>query len=181
MALLRSNRRVPATQSQRINHDPLDRTEPLGLRSKNSHWLAARHPQPVLTSVVGEGRNVLTRKDPEPETLRALHRMVVPHMQMQAEPLKSPEIATEWLATAPLFLTVHESAALFRIDDVTVTRAIAAGEFPAVKIRRRYVIPTAAIKRIIEEVIKSGRCVDLADWTRSWALETGAPLPAWTR
>lgn len=102
-------------------------------------------------------------------------------MHDQATPAQPAATVKERFAKAPLFLTVRESAALLRVDDVTVTRAIAAGEFPAVKIRRRYVIPSAAIDRIIREVVESGRCIDLADWTRAWAAETGAPLPAWTR
>jgi excisionase family DNA binding protein len=79
------------------------------------------------------------------------------------------------------FLTVSESAALLRVDEATVTRAIRAGEFPAVKIRRRYVIPAAAIERLGDEAITSGRCIDVANWTSNWAVEKDSPLPPWAR
>jgi excisionase family DNA binding protein len=79
------------------------------------------------------------------------------------------------------FLTVSESAALLRVDEATVTRAIRAGEFPAIKIRRRYVIPAAAIERLGEEAVSSGRCVNVAEWASNWAAENDSPLPPWAR
>ena len=45
----------------------------------------------------------------------------------------------------PRFFTVAEAAALLKVSEVTIYRGITAGEFPAVKIRGRYVIPARAI------------------------------------
>jgi excisionase family DNA binding protein len=42
-------------------------------------------------------------------------------------------------------LTVAEAAALLKVSEVTIYRGISAGEFPAVKIRGRYAIPSRAI------------------------------------
>lgn len=83
----------------------------------------------------------------------------------------------------PAFLTVEEVADVLRVDAVTIYRAIRAGEFPAVKIRKRYVIPRRAIDLLIEDVVTTGSCVDTADWTSSWRQTTGAPVevPTWAR
>ena len=45
----------------------------------------------------------------------------------------------------PRFFTVAEAAALLKVSEVTIYRGISAGEFPAVKIRGRYAIPSRAI------------------------------------
>ena len=83
----------------------------------------------------------------------------------------------------PAFLTVEEVADVLRVDTVTIYRAIRAGEFPAVKIRKRYVIPRRAIDMLIEDVVTTGSCVDTADWTSSWRDTVGAPaeVPTWAR
>lgn len=67
----------------------------------------------------------------------------------------------------PAFLTVDEVAALLRVDAVTIYRAIRAGEFPAVKIRKRYVIPRRALELLVDDVMVSGSCVDTATWASS--------------
>ena len=83
----------------------------------------------------------------------------------------------------PAFLTVEEVADVLRVDAVTIYRAIRAGEFPAVKIRKRYVIPRRAIDMLVEDVMASGSCVDIAEWTASWRQTLGAPVevPTWAR
>lgn len=43
------------------------------------------------------------------------------------------------------FFTVAEAAELMGLSEPTVYRAIRAGEFPAIKIRGRYVVPARAI------------------------------------
>ncbi len=41
----------------------------------------------------------------------------------------------------PRFYSVAEVAEIFRMSSMTVYRAIAAGEFPAVRIRGRWIVP----------------------------------------
>ena len=81
----------------------------------------------------------------------------------------------------PAFLTVDEVAELLRVDAVTIYRAIRAGEFPAVKIRKRYVIPRRALELLIEDVMVSGSCVDTATWASSQHASAGAQpgIPPW--
>ncbi len=43
------------------------------------------------------------------------------------------------------FFTAAEAAELMNLSEPTVYRAIRAGEFPAIKVRGRYVVPAKAI------------------------------------
>ena len=81
----------------------------------------------------------------------------------------------------PAFYTVEEVAEVLRVDPVTIYRAIRAGEFPAVKIRKRYVVPQKAIELLVEDVMATGGCVDTAEWTTAWRQTAGAPVefPSW--
>jgi excisionase family DNA binding protein len=83
----------------------------------------------------------------------------------------------------PVFMKVDEVAELLRIDAVTIYRAIRQQEFPAVKIRGRYVVPGRAIEMLIDDVIATGRCADIAVWTAAWRETVGAPVevPTWAR
>ena len=75
------------------------------------------------------------------------------------------------------------SAVAAQPDPVTIYRAIRAGEFPAVKIRKRYVVPRRAIDMLVDDVVTTGSCVDTAEWTSSWRQTVGAPVevPTWAR
>ncbi len=81
----------------------------------------------------------------------------------------------------PAFYTVEEIAAALRVDPVTIYRAIRAGEFPAVKVRKRYVVPQRAIELLVEDVVSTGACIDTAEWTSSRRQATDAPVdaPSW--
>jgi excisionase family DNA binding protein len=75
----------------------------------------------------------------------------------------------------PKFYTVPEAARVLRVDPATVYRAIRAGEFPAVRLRTRYVVPVQAVERLAAEAAESLACVDVADLaTRP---PSGAPSP----
>jgi excisionase family DNA binding protein len=78
---------------------------------------------------------------------------------------------------------VEEVAELLRVDPVTIYRAIRVGEFPAVKVRKRYVVPERAIELLVDDVVATGSCVDTAGWTSSWRDSVGAPVevPSWAR
>ena len=53
-------------------------------------------------------------------------------------------------ARESLFYSVAEVAAIFGLSSMTVYRAIADGEFPAVKVRGRVIIPAKAVEQMIE-------------------------------
>ena len=62
------------------------------------------------------------------------------------------------------FFTVAEAAGLLGVSEPTLYRAIRAGEFPAVRVRGRYVVPAKAIDQMETSALTSG-LVDSADYT----------------
>lgn len=63
-------------------------------------------------------------------------------------------------AGPPAFYTVSEAARILRVDRSTLYRAIREGAFPAVRVRTRYVVPSAALDKLIAEAAASGCLVD---------------------
>jgi excisionase family DNA binding protein len=62
----------------------------------------------------------------------------------------------------PAFYTVREAARILRVGPSTLYRAIREDAFPAVRLRTRYVIPAAALDRLLAEATESGTVVDPA-------------------
>ncbi|WAL63759.1 helix-turn-helix domain-containing protein [Amycolatopsis cynarae] len=65
-------------------------------------------------------------------------------------------------AGKPTFYTVKEAARILRVDAATLYRAIRDDAFPAVRVRTRYVVPAAALEKLISEAAESSGCVDVA-------------------
>lgn len=76
------------------------------------------------------------------------------------------------------FETVASVARLLDVSEVTIYRAIHAGEFPAIKVRGRYVIPASVVDAMEAAALSTGTVVDAADWTQ---LDTAAALKGGTR
>lgn len=76
----------------------------------------------------------------------------------------------------PSFYTASETAALLRLDESTLYRHLRSGTFPGIKIGGRYVVPSAVLDRIVDDVLVTGRCVDLVSWTQTWRQEQAAVL-----
>ena len=70
------------------------------------------------------------------------------------------ELTTE----APRFYSVAEVALMLGMSTMTVYRAIAAGEFPAVKVRNRLIVPARAIEAMAEAAVADQTVVDAAGW-----------------
>jgi excisionase family DNA binding protein len=68
-------------------------------------------------------------------------------------------------APSPLFYSVPEAATLVRTSAVTLYRAIREGEFPAMRIRGRLVVPARAIEAMIDAAIDEHTVVDTAGWS----------------
>jgi excisionase family DNA binding protein len=64
---------------------------------------------------------------------------------------------------------VAEVARIFGMSRVTVYRAIADKEFPAVKIRGRLIIPAAAVDAMAEAAVTAQGVVDAAAFTAEGA------------
>ncbi|MDN5852373.1 MAG: helix-turn-helix domain-containing protein [Actinomycetia bacterium] len=77
---------------------------------------------------------------------------------MRGLPTKPPA------ADSPLFHSVAEVARMFGMSPMTVYRAIAAGEFPAVRIRGRLIVPARALEEMIDAAIADQSMVDAASW-----------------
>lgn len=60
----------------------------------------------------------------------------------------------------PLFYTVRQAAKILTVDPATLYRAIREDGFPAIRIRSRYVIPSAVLDRLIAEAAETGGLVD---------------------
>jgi excisionase family DNA binding protein len=68
-------------------------------------------------------------------------------------------------ASAPRFYSVAEAARILGAAPVTLYRAIRAGEFPAVRIRGRLIVPASALEAMSATTVSSGALVDAAEWT----------------
>jgi hypothetical protein len=53
---------------------------------------------------------------------------------------------------------------MFGMSPMTVYRAIAAGEFPAVRIRGRLIVPARAVDAMVEAAVADGQVVDASAW-----------------
>ena len=65
---------------------------------------------------------------------------------------------------APRFYSVAQVAQIFGMSPMTVYRAIAAGEFPAVRIRGRLIVPARAVDAMAEVATTEHTLVDAAGW-----------------
>lgn len=67
---------------------------------------------------------------------------------------------SEITQSGPAFYTVREAAELLRVGASTLYRIIREGDFPAVRLRSRYVIPAAALEEMLAEAKATGSVVD---------------------
>lgn len=74
----------------------------------------------------------------------------------------------------PAFYNVAETAEITGLDESTLYRHLRQGKFPGIKIGGRYVVPHAVLERLIADVLATGRCVDVAEWTDQWLTEQRA-------
>lgn len=64
----------------------------------------------------------------------------------------------------PRFYSVGQVARMLGMSAMTVYRAINAGDFPAVKIRGRLIVPARAVDEMIDAAITTQGVVDAAAW-----------------
>jgi excisionase family DNA binding protein len=62
------------------------------------------------------------------------------------------------------FYSVAETARMLGMSEMTLYRAIHDGQFPAVRIRGRLIVPAKAIEAMVEAAVGTGELVDAADW-----------------
>lgn len=85
---------------------------------------------------------------------------------MSAEPLSTSPLharPTREVTSPRAFYNVRETARMLGMSAMTLYRAIEAGEFPAVRIRGRLIIPARAIDEMVAAALRDGQ-VDAADF-----------------
>jgi excisionase family DNA binding protein len=73
-------------------------------------------------------------------------------------------LGSESRGERPRFYSVAEVARMFGMSKVTVYRAIADGDFPAVRIRGRLIVPAKAVEAMVEAAVSAQSVVDVAAW-----------------
>ena len=74
-------------------------------------------------------------------------------------------------SVAPAVYSVAATARMLGASEMTVYRAIQDGEFPALRIRGRIVVPAKALEAMTEAAVAGHRTVDVAEWTLAAAEE----------
>ncbi len=78
-------------------------------------------------------------------------------------------VGQEPIRRTSTFFSVAQTAQLLGMSEMTLYRAISAGEFPAVRIRGRLIIPARAIDEMVDAALAGGRSVDAVDWVATAA------------
>ena len=78
----------------------------------------------------------------------------------------------ETAAQAPRFYSVAQVAQIFGMAPVTVYRAIRAGQFPAVRIRGRLIVPAKAVGAMADAAAVEHTVVDAAGWVPERAVRS---------
>ncbi len=73
-------------------------------------------------------------------------------------------------AEAPRFYSVAQVARMFGMSQMTVYRAIADGQFPAVRIRGRLIVPAKAIDDMADVAVAEHTVVNAASWVTEGAV-----------
>lgn len=74
------------------------------------------------------------------------------------------ETTSRTAAATPRFYSVAQVAQIFGMSPITLYRAISAGEFPAVKIRGRLIVPARAVEAMADAAVAERTVVDAAGW-----------------
>jgi excisionase family DNA binding protein len=88
----------------------------------------------------------------------------VPNMYRYGVVMRGLRTRTEPAAVSPRFYSVAEVARMFGLSPMTVYRAISAGEFPAVRIRGRLIVPARAVEEMVDAAVADQSLVDAAGW-----------------
>ena len=83
---------------------------------------------------------------------------------VSGSPPVTPPVTTP-TRPGPRFLHVAAVARALGMSEATLYRAIRCGEFPAVRVRNRYVIPTKVLDTLEDAALTTGSVVDAADWS----------------
>jgi predicted DNA-binding transcriptional regulator AlpA len=71
---------------------------------------------------------------------------------------------TRSTTTTPRFRSVPDTAEILGMSEVTLYRAIREGQFPAIKVRGRYVVPSRVLDDMESAALAAGAVVDAAEY-----------------
>lgn len=72
--------------------------------------------------------------------------------------------STATTADTPQFYSVAQVARMLGMSTMTLYRAISAGEFPALRIRGRLIVPAKALEAMADSAIAEQTVVDASAW-----------------
>jgi excisionase family DNA binding protein len=64
--------------------------------------------------------------------------------------------------------TVPEAAELLSISPEALYRLVRGEVFPAVRVGQKYSVPAAAVADLLTDTVRSGQCIDIAEWGPAW-------------
>ncbi len=67
-------------------------------------------------------------------------------------------------AAGPTFYSVPDAAKLIGTSSVTLYRAIRDGEFPALRVRGRLIVPARVLEEMVSAAVAQQTVVDVATW-----------------
>lgn len=70
------------------------------------------------------------------------------------------------------FCGVADAADLFGVSEMTLYRAIHAGQFPAIRIMGRFIVPLKAIEAMEDAAVERHVLVDAAEWIDPFPIES---------
>lgn len=107
-----------------------------------------------------------------PDTFPVLAPATVPNTEPTRRPLS--QILPVRPPAARRFYSVAEVAEISGISSVTLYRAINAGEFPAVRIRGRVIVPARVLDALIDGAVDAGSVVDASSFVVTRREDGGA-------
>ncbi|GEL27128.1 hypothetical protein PSU4_60820 [Pseudonocardia sulfidoxydans NBRC 16205] len=82
----------------------------------------------------------------------------------QVHPMVQPVGPQSISESGPRFYSVGQVARMLGMSAMTLYRAINAGDFPAIRIRGRLIVPARAVDEMVETAISTQSVVDAAGW-----------------
>jgi len=85
-------------------------------------------------------------------------------MRTPSEPYFFIQPSTATTVEAPRFYSVSQVARMLGMSTMTLYRAISAGEFPALRVRGRLIVPAKALEAMVDSAIAEQTLIDASAW-----------------
>ena len=98
------------------------------------------------------------------QLVHLLHHVLIVVVGVRRRQVRKTQRTPAGPGEPPAFYSVAATARLLGMSEMTLYRAIGAGEFPAVRIRGRIIVPARAIEAMADAALLSSGLVEAADW-----------------